>query len=50
MWGLGVILHELCTTKLPFYDEDENTYKKNIVNEPIDLDDCSDWEDISNEA
>ena len=32
MWGLGVILHELLSTKLPFYNDDENVYKNNIMN------------------
>ena len=31
VWGLGVILHELLSTKLPFYNDDENVYKNNIV-------------------
>ena len=32
LWGLGIILHELLSTKLPFYSDDDRKYKDNIVN------------------
>ena len=32
VWGLGVILHELLSTQLPFYADDDNEYRVNIVN------------------
>ena len=51
MWGLGIILHELLTTTLPFYHDDENIYKNNIVNEKLIIEDDNDiWEDVSSEA
>ena len=52
MWGLGVILHELLCTKLPFYNDDENLYKNNIVNMKLVLDEEQDemWKEVSSEA
>ena len=32
MWALCVILYELVSTRLPFYNDNENIYKTNIVN------------------
>ena len=31
VWGLGVILHELLSTRLPFYSDDDQEYKNNII-------------------
>ena len=31
LWGLGVILYELLSTQLPFFSNDENKYKTNII-------------------
>ena len=50
MWGLGVILHELVSTQLPFYDDDENIYKKNIVNQKLDMNKSEIWDDVSTDA
>ena len=50
MWGLGIILHELLTTQLPFYNDDENLYKNNIVNERLKIGDADVWQDVSTEA
>ena len=47
MWGLGVILHELLTTELPFFSGTSWEYKQNIVNGQIRLDDEKLWEDTS---
>ena len=32
IWALGIILHELLTTRLPFYNDVDNIYKINIIN------------------
>ena len=52
VWGLGVILHELLSTKLPFYHDDENVYKNNIVKQRLVIPDTNDedWDDVSAEA
>ena len=43
IWALGIILYELLSTKLPFYDESDNIYKKNIISQPLDLSDKESW-------
>lgn len=53
IWGLGVILHELLSTELPFWDDDENVYKQNIVRQKLKIPDTSDnevWQEVSNQA
>ena len=50
LWGLGVILHELLSTELPFFSTDENTYKSNIINQPLVLNSTSLWDTVSMEA
>lgn len=50
VWGIGIIMHEILSTELPFYSEDEQTYKKNIVREKIKFDDNSLWSKISDGA
>ena len=37
IWGLGVILHELLTTQLPFFSKDENKYKTNIIKQKLQI-------------
>lgn len=43
IWGLGIILYELLSTELPFFSEDENQYKKNIIRNELSLDDSILW-------
>ena len=51
MWGLGVILHELFSTKLPFYHEDEIIYKQNIIEKQLNIDSKHQiWSSVSTEA
>lgn len=50
VWGLGIILHELLSSKLPFYADDDEAYKKNIVSQKLHMDDPEFWNDVSSEA
>lgn len=50
VWGIGIILHELLSTELPFYSEDEDIYKHNIVKQKLKLNDCTLWHNVSDEA
>ena len=50
MWALGVILHELLTTELPFYSDNALEFKQNIVNQSLKLDDVELWQSVSEEA
>ena len=47
IWGLGVILHELLTTTLPFYHDDDSKFKKNVVNDELMMDDPAIWGHVS---
>lgn len=47
MWGLGVILHELLSTELPFYSDNEGHYKKNIVKKRLNLGKEIHWKNVS---
>ena len=31
LWGLGIILHEMLSTELPFYSDDDLEYKHKII-------------------
>lgn len=35
VWGLGIILYEMLSTQLPFYSDNDEQYKENIVNEKV---------------
>lgn len=50
MWGLGVILHELLSTRLPFYAEDDDKFKYNIIKMKLSFKDPNEWADVSKEA
>lgn len=50
MWGLGVILHELLSTELPFYSDNETEYKRNIVKQKLQLQNESAWQKVSEQA
>lgn len=49
MWSLGVILHELLSSQLPFYAEDNKKYMENIVRQKLTLDDER-WSAVSDDA
>ena len=50
IWGLGVILHELLTSQLPFFAEDDLQYRQNIVNQELNMEDPLVWHNVSTEA
>ena len=49
-WALGVILHELLSTQLPFYAENDKDFIYNIVNQKLEFSKQKYWEDVSSDA
>ena len=47
MWGLGVILHELLTSKIPFYHDEDREFMNNVVNDKLVMDDPEVWGHVS---
>ena len=48
-WALGVILHELLSTRLPFYADNDNDYTSNIINQSLELEDPTYWAAVPDE-
>ena len=48
-----MVLHELITTDIPFHDDDEEQFMRNIMNQELDLEKSMDqetWRTISENA
>lgn len=43
-------MHELLSTQLPFFDDDELQYKNNIVKKKLSFDDDNFWGDVDDSA
>ena len=49
MWSLGVILHELLSSTLPFYADNNKRYMENIVRQKLTLE-GERWSSLSDDA